>query len=161
MKEVIVSTLLLFVITVSIASCKMNTPIEEYQSIEESMTENTNPISGNKLKIKVGEKTFVATILDNSTAKAFKALLPLTLNMEELNNNEKFAQLPKIVPTNAAIPASIQSGDLMMYGSSTFVLFYKSFSTNYSYTKIGKIDDVTGLAAALGSGSVSVTFETE
>lgn len=161
MKEIIVSTLLLFAITLSIPFCKMNNSIKKYQSIEESMTENTNPINGNKLKIKVGEKIFTATILDNSTAKAFKALLPLTLNMEELNDNEKFAQLPKSMPTNASVPASIQSGDLMMYGSSTFVLFYKSFSTDYSYTKIGKIDDVSGLAAALGLGNVTVIFETE
>jgi hypothetical protein len=161
MKEIIVSTLLLLAITLSIPSCKMNTSIKKHQPIEESMGENNNPISVNKLKIKVGEKTFVATILVNSTAKAFQALLPLTLNMEELNDNEKFAQLPRTMPTNASVPASIQSGDLMMYGSSTFVLFYKSFSTTYSYTKIGEIDDVSGLAAALGSGNVTVIFETK
>ncbi|MCP9757204.1 hypothetical protein EGI26_18750 [Lacihabitans sp. CCS-44] len=127
----------------------------------ENMTENTNPITGNKLKIIVREKTFTATILDNTTAKAFLTLLPLKLNMEELNNNEKYAQLPKSVPTNASEPASVQSGDLMMYGSSTLVLFYKSFSTSYSYSKIGKIDDVTGLVSALGRDNVKVSLELE
>ncbi len=121
--------------------------------------QNADDMNGNKIKIKVGEKTFTATILDNPTAKAFKALLPLTLNMEELNNNEKFAQLPKSVPTNASVPASIQSGDLVMYGSTTLVLFYKSFSTTYSYSKIGKIDDVEGLISVLGTGDAKVSFE--
>ena len=79
--------------------------------------------------------------------------------MNELNNNEKFADLSKNLPINASVPPSIQSGDLMMYGSRTLVLFYKGFSTTYSYTKIGKIDDVSGLAAALGSGDVKVSFE--
>jgi hypothetical protein len=131
----------------------------EQQSSNPNMANNTNPISGNRVKIKIGEKTFTATLLDNPTATAFKALLPLTIKMNELNNNEKFAQLPKSVPTNASIPTSIQAGDLMLYGSSTLVLFYKGFSTSYSYTKIGKIDDVMGLVAALGTADVTVSYE--
>lgn len=161
MKGFSITIMLLFSITICIYSWIKETPIEENQIIEEGMNENTNQISGSKLKIKVGEKTFTATLSDNPTATAFKALLPLTLNMKELNNNEKYVDLSKNLPTNAAVPASIQSGDLMMYGSSTLVLFYKGFSTTYSYTKIGKIDDVSGLDSVLGSGSVSVAFEKE
>ena len=135
-------------------SCKAEIPFSRL-----NMNENTNPISGNILKIKIGERIFNATLLDNPTAIVFKALLPLTVNMNELNNNEKYAQLSQNIPTNASVPASIQAGDLMMYGSSTLVLFYKGFSTSYSYTKIGKIDDITGLKAALGTGDISITFE--
>lgn len=135
-------------------SCKA-----ENQILSESMTENSKPMSGNKIKIKVGEKTFTATLLDNQTAAAFKTLLPLTIKMKELNNNEKYADLPNSLPINASVPAGIQSGDLMMYGSRTLVLFYSGFSTSYSYTKIGKIDDITGLVAALGTGDISITFD--
>lgn len=137
-------------------SCKA-----ENQILSETMTENIIPISGNKIKIKVGNKTFTTTLSDNPTATAFKALLPLTIKMNELNNNEKYADLSKSLPVNPSVPASIQSGDLMMYGSRTVVLFYKGFSTSYSYTKIAKIDDVAGLVAALGSGDISATFAQE
>jgi len=114
-----------------------------------------------KLEITIGKKVFTATLAENATTKSFVAQLPLTLNMNELNNNEKFAQLPKSVPTQASVPNRIEAGDLMMYGSSTLVLFYKGFSTSYSYTKIGKIDDVTELSSALGKGNVMVKFKWE
>jgi hypothetical protein len=78
--------------------------------------------------------------------------------MTELNGNEKYFTLSNSLPTNASKPSSIQTGDLMLYGSNTLVLFYKTFSTSYSYTKLGRVDDPAGLAAALGSGNVTVTF---
>jgi hypothetical protein len=122
-------------------------------------TENNNTMTNGKIKITVNSKTFTATLLDNNSAKAFKEMLPLTINMLELNNNEKYYDLPNALPANSSNPATIKNGDLMLYGSKTLVLFYKTFSTSYSYTKLGRIDDVTGLASALGSGNVTITFE--
>ena len=121
---------------------------------------NPNPES-NHMRIKIGSSTFIATLYDNATTAAFKAMLPMTINMIELNGNEKYFSLSVDLPTNASNPGTIQSGDLMIYGSNTLVLFYKTFSTSYDYTRLGRINDTTGLAAAVGSGSVKVTFELE
>lgn len=123
--------------------------------------ENLTPMPNGKIKIKVNTQTFTATLLDNSSAKAFKEMLPVTMNMIELNNNEKYYNLPNRLPTNSSNPGTVKNGDLMLYGSNTLVLFYKTFPTSYSYTKLGSIDDVAGLEAALGSGNVTVTFEPE
>jgi hypothetical protein len=106
-------------------------------------------------------KTFDATLLGNATAAAFKKLLPLALTMTELNGNEKFARLTVSVPTRASTPPATRAGDLMMYGSNTLVLFYKSFRTTYSYASIGCVDDPAGLEAALDAGSVDVIFEAQ
>ena len=111
------------------------------------------------MKIKIGNSTFTATLNDNATVTAFKSLLPMIVNMTELNGNEKYVDLPRSLPANESNQGTIQAGDLMLYGSSTLVLFYKTFSTSYGYTRLGRIDDVTGLVAALGTGNVSVTFE--
>ncbi|AXE21926.1 hypothetical protein DR864_29105 (plasmid) [Runella rosea] len=143
-----------------LASCNNESLLLKNQE-EMTDNQNNNSANSNKVRVKIGTSTFTITLLDNPTSKAFKAMLPLTIDMKELNNNEKFFDFPKTLPTNSSVPSSIQSGDLMLYSSSTLVLFYKSFSTSYSYTKIGKIDDITGLVAALGTGNVKVTFELE
>jgi hypothetical protein len=126
-----------------------------------SITNYNNPPTGSKMIIKIGNQTFSATLIDNATANAFKSRLPITIDMIELNGNEKFADLAFNLPTKSSNPGTIQSGDLMMYGSNTLVLFYKTFSTSYSYTKLGKIDDVKGLEAALGKGNVKISFALE
>lgn len=126
-----------------------------------SQNANASPSIETNMKIKVGTNTFNATLSDNATAAAFQSMLPLTLDMTELNGNEKYFDLPTKLPTNASNPRNIQPGELMLYGNNTLVLFYQSFSTVYSYTRIGRIDNTEGLAAALGSGSVTVTFELE
>ncbi len=112
-----------------------------------------------KLKITIGTTAFTATLYNNPTVTAFKTRLPITINMSDLNANEKFFDLPNNLPTAASNPGTIQTGDLMLYGSNTLVLFYKSFSTSYNYTPMGRIDNVSGLTTALGSGNITVKFE--
>jgi len=111
-----------------------------------------------RMRIAIGSKVFTATLSDTATAKAFKAMLPLAVKMNDLNANEKYVDLADALPRQASSPGTIHTGDLMLYGTNTLVLFYKTFSTSYSYTRIGKVDDVTGLAAVLGSGNVTVRF---
>jgi hypothetical protein len=123
--------------------------------------QNSNEMTKVKTRITVNDQTFTATLLDNNSAKAFKEMLPLTIKMIELNGNEKYCDLEKNLPTNPYNPKTITNGDLMLYGSETLVLFYESISTSYSYTKLGQVDNATGLASALGLGNVTVTFELE
>jgi hypothetical protein len=114
-------------LAVSLVSCGSCT---KTTSSAPNTSNNTNS-TGSKMKIKIGNTVFSATLYDNATATAFKALLPLTVNMIELNGNEKYVDLPQSLPASATNPGTIQNGDLMLYGSSTVVLFYESFSTFY------------------------------
>lgn len=111
------------------------------------------------ITVRVGDYSFSVTLEDNATARAFTALLPMTVTMNEMNGNEKYHYLSENLPTDSYRPGTIRNGDLMLYGSSCVVLFYETFSSSYSYTHIGRLDNPSGLASALGRGNVNVTFE--
>ena len=107
----------------------------------------------------VGGRAFSAMLEDNAAARALTAMLPMTVTMSELNGNEKYYYLESSLPAQAERVGSIQAGDIMLFGSDCLVVFYQSFSTGYSYTRLGHIDDATGLADAVGSGDVEVSWQ--
>ena len=106
----------------------------------------------------VGERRFVVILSDNVTGHAFAKMLPLTLDMAELNGNEKHADLQNALPANASRMEMISNGDLLLYGSKTLVVFYKAFTSPYSYSNVGRVANPDGLAHALGEHGVRVQF---
>ena len=111
------------------------------------------------MQIVVGNKQFTVTLESNDTVTALTEMLPLTLDMSELNGNEKYDYLETALPSAPQKVRHIHEGDIMLYGDNCLVVFYESFDTSYTYTKIGHIDDTSGLADALGTDGVTVTFE--
>lgn len=111
------------------------------------------------IKIIVGEQTYLAKLYDNETTQKLIEKLPITLDMSEMNGNEKYYYFSDNFPINAQVPDAIHAGDLMLYGSNCLVLFYKNFSTLYSYTPLGYMKDPMGLKEMLGAGNVQIIFE--
>lgn len=114
-----------------------------------------------KLIIEVGSQHFSATLVDNPSTRALLEQLPLSINMDDLNGNEKFYYLQSPLPTQAQTLDRIQNGDLLLYGSDCLVLFYESFSSSYRYTRLGSLDQPVGLFDAVGSGHIDVTLRSE
>ena len=128
---------------------------------EQDVTQAPKKSDESRLWMTVGERRFAITLVDNEATRAFAATLPLTLDMEDLHGNEKKKELHDALPTSESRPGTIRNGDLMLWGSRTVVIFYKTFDSAYSYTRLGRVDDPTGLAQALGRGDVRVVFSQE
>ncbi len=163
MKNVSLSILITLTLSSSFANCRSDdAPVVTETEVTSPVTnpsDSSTNITTNKMKITVGNSVFNVTLSDNPSVTAFKALLPLTLDMDELNNNEKVFHIQTTLPTNTSPGGNIQVGDFMLYGNNALVLFYESFNTSYTYTRLGKVDDISGYKAALGTGNVTVKFE--
>ena len=137
MKIIIISILIVLSIF-TITSCKNNN--EKIKRKQESM------------KIIINDKEYPINLENNDTTNSMIEMLPLEITMDELNGNEKYVYLDKSLPTNSTNPKHINKGDIMLFGNDCLVIFYKSFDTTYSYTKIGHIDNLPNL----GTGSIEI-----
>ena len=138
-----------------------NTTIKEIPNTnnENDKTKTIEVESENKLisniKVIIDGKNYNAILEENETAQNFANLLPQEFNMNELNENEKYVYLDTTFPTNSYNPRHIETGDIMLYGNNCLVVFYKSFDTSYSYTKIGHIEKLSDL----GNKNITIKFE--
>ena len=82
----------------------------------------------------------------------------MTLTMSDLNNNEKYCYLDFTIPADSKSVKNIKKGDVMLFGNSCLVIFYKSFTTSYSYTKIGYIQNTDGLEKLLSGSKITVVL---
>ena len=139
-----------------VSSSSSQAPESEIELPQENVGKPNSSIT-----VSIGDQVFSATLSDTEAAKTFQEMLPLTLEMQELNQNEKYFHFDQEFPTDDYFPSEIQCGDLMLYNGSYVVLFYQTFTSSYRYTDLGRIDDPSGLAEAVGQGNVTVTFSLE
>lgn len=111
------------------------------------------------VNLKINNKEYKLILYDNQTAKDFLSMLPLTINMNDLNSNEKYYNLNKTLTMQSTRVESIKTGDFMLYGNNCLVLFYENFKTSYNYTKIGYIENVSELKDSLGRKTVKISFD--
>lgn len=111
-----------------------------------------------RIVMTAGTSRFTVALDDTAAAVAFARMLPVTFEMSDLNRNEKKVRLPRGLPTSIVRPGTIRAGDVMLWGDDTLVVFYETFESPYSYTRIGRIEKPDGLARTLGPGDVRVSF---
>ena len=113
---------------------------------------------GDTLLITVGDYELTATFADNPSAEEFKALLaqgPVTVEMEDYGGFEKVGSLGTTL-SRSDTQITTQPGDVILYQGNQITIYYGT--NTWSFTRLAKIDDPTGLKEKLGEGSVQVTF---
>lgn len=132
--------------------------LAEEDTTAQQESEEETVMEQNVLYVTVGETTFTATFADNSGARALQELLAggaITIRMSDYGGFEKVGSLGQSLPTENR-QVTTQAGDIVLYQGNQIVIFYGSNS--WSYTPLGKVDDLTGWEEALENGTVSVTF---
>lgn len=111
-----------------------------------------------KMLVDVGGATFTATLEDNQAAQALIEMMqtaPVVIQMRDYAGFEKVGPLGESLPESNS-QTTTQAGDIVLYSGNQIVIFYGSNA--WSYTRLGRIDDLTGWEEALGDGDVTVTF---
>lgn len=132
----------------------------EISDTEKNM-EKKEEAGESQMIIELNGYEFKTELYDNETARALVEMLPMTLTMDEMNGNEKFYFMDESLPTDTQSIGTIQNGDIMLYGSDCLVLFFKTFDTSYTYTRIGHIEDAEAFSTVLDKGTVEVNFYME
>ncbi len=150
-KEIAVGILIILLLMVGGCMKKINLE-EEIHDIEKTKDD----LEYNK-KVTINDKDYDAVLYRNETSEIFINLLPKTFQMSELNGNEKYVYLDNRLPVDSYLPKYITAGDIMLYGNNCLVIFYQSFVSSESYTKIGHINNIDDL----GSEDIIAKFEQE
>lgn len=159
--KISIPILTVIIISVVVTTIMMNNKEPDIDPNPNQETTNDEPrekeAKMDKIYLNINNKKLTVNLENNSTTAALISLLPLDISMSDLNGNEKYAYLDDSLSTNVYSPKHIEAGDVMLFGNNCLVIFYKSFDTNYDYSKIGHIDNLP----ELGDGKILVKIDAE
>ncbi len=112
------------------------------------------------VKVKINDEVFDVKLENNSATQELVEELKkgnVTVNASEYGGFEKVGELGFSLPTSDE-NIGTNPGDIVLYQGDKISLFYGSHS--WSYTKLGKIDNVDSnkLKEVLGFGDVTLEF---
>ncbi len=161
MKKVLIWMILTCVLMLSACAAQenRNTDMSENGAIGTSDDNNTQEDETEmKMNVQIGDYTFTATLEQNQAVKELADMMkegPVTIEMSDYSGFEKVGPLGKRLSTDNRQTTTTE-GDIVLYSGNQIVIFYGSNS--WSYTRIGKIDDLTNWKKALGSGDITAVF---
>ena len=141
----------------SLAACSENAGVD-MSNDNNLKSEEEEGQTEMKMNVQVGDYNFMATLENNEAVKELLDMMkegPVTIEMDDYSGFEKVGALGRSLTTNNS-QTTTSAGDIVLYNGNNIVMFYGSNS--WSYTRIGKIDDLSDWEKALGSGSITAIF---
>ncbi len=126
-------------------------------------TVNGDDNMDDSVKVQINDDLFDIELENNSATQEFLKELEkgnITVNATEYGGFEKVGELGFSLPTSDE-NINTEPGDIVLYQGDKVSLFYGSHS--WSYTKLGKIDNISSneLKEVLGPGNVTLVFSLE
>jgi hypothetical protein len=113
-----------------------------------------------KIRISIADKVVIAIVADNTTARDFVSVLPLSMSMKDLFGREKYGDLPKALSENGPRKNTYEVGEIAYWSPDyQFAVYYNQDGESIpspGVILIAKID--AGVEAFNVPGSVKVTI---
>ena len=77
-----------------------------------------------RIRLTAGEIVLYATLDDNATARDFASLLPLTLQMNDLLEREKYGRLPRSLAAGGKPQSSYEIGNIVYWSPGPDIAIY-------------------------------------
>ena len=137
-----------------------NDKLQNTQNSNSTILDNKVDESMNTVYIKVNNRVLNIKLEDNSATIELEERLKngdIIINAHEYGGFEKVGDLGFSLPREDS-NVTTSAGDIVLYQGNQISLFYDSNS--WSYTKLGKIQNVSAieLKHILGNGDVTITF---
>lgn len=167
----LISLIWIIFIALSLTACNKNCTDKNQRkennspSVSENLAYENNKKNNKELipvDIFINNNTFSAKLYTSDSTEELINQFPMTINMSEMNGNEKYYYMSSSLTQDEEDIKNIKSGDIMLYGPDCIVIFYKDFETSYKYTKLGYIEDKLKLSEILkNNNEVKITFKSD
>jgi len=135
-KKIIIFSLILLMVLLT--SCHQSTNIKREEMIQPIKDKPTG-----QLVLQLENEKVPIIVSNTKIVNDMSVYIPFDVTFNELNGNEIYAELPFSIDASPERVKEVKAGDVMLFGSSTLVIFYETHRTDYQYTKIGKVSDIS------------------
>jgi len=116
-----------------------------------------------RITITTTDQVFTALLDDSETARDFASLLPLEVTLDDYNQTEKVADLPRQLSTGGAPDgADPVVGDIAYYAPwGNLAIYYRDFAWSRGLVRLGRLEGDTSSLVAVKAGRARIEIVPE